>query len=53
MADYRKTQSFYDLEKYPYSPNPSQIDLDNWEREVSVRRNIPPRPKPSRDPLPA
>ena len=36
MVDYRKTQTFYDLEKYPYAPNPSQIDLDNWEREVSV-----------------
>jgi hypothetical protein len=35
MPDYKRTQSFYDLEHYPYTPNPSQIDLDNWEREVT------------------
>ena len=35
MADYRKTQSFYIAENYPYTPSGSQVDLENWEKEVA------------------
>lgn len=35
MPDFKKTQSYYEQERFPFQKNPHQIDLENWESEVS------------------